>query len=165
MALSIRQAQLFGISVARSSSDNFSAGFGIRVDMSNDTQFLMFADTFATNGRYDTDGCPGAISCELEQTTTMTGNYRIKKVCVTNFSGIETCSDVSGSAIFNNKILDIFFIRPEPNAWISAGIDQCVGGSGVCYMGARIQLKSPRDDLMDVVVDSSGQISVRHASS
>lgn len=160
VALSIRQAQLYGISVARFQG-GFAAGYGIQVNLSSSaTSYHMFADFSTKNQMYDGCPTPGSPTCELVQTSTMSGNYRIKKVCVTPSMGAEVCSDSGGSSILN-----IYFIRPEPNAWISTGTASCnpVNGAG-CQRKARIQLLSPKGQTMDVVVEFTGQISVQRVA-
>ncbi len=151
VALSIRQAQVYGISVQRFGASTFSAGYGVHFNSSSPTTYAIFADV-------DSNGIMASGQSELVKTTAITGGYRIQSICATAAS--------NGSEICNPYIskIDILFIRPEPNAWIrisdTSGVLQ--GGS---YQGAaRIRFSSPRGDVRDVVVDASGQISVRRAA-
>lgn len=160
VALSIRQAQVYGISVARfKGTGTFDAGFGVHFDMSsdNDKTYTLFADA-TVNGLYD---CPTSSvsfqvseACEWVQTTTMTGGNRITDLCVTPPGVSENCDGV--------EKVDVVFVRPEPDAWISTdGISCTPQQQGSCQAGMRIVLTSPRGDEMSVVVDANGQISVK----
>ncbi len=157
VALSIRQAQLYGISVARFGT-NFSAGYGLRLDLANPTTYLMFADVITANGLYDGCPAPGTSNCELVQTSSMSGGYLINDICVTPSSGVEVCKPAAPT------VLDVFFVRPEPDALISAGGASCILSGSNCQIAARIQLKSPRGETMYVAVEASGQISVERVS-
>lgn len=147
IALSIRQAQVYGISVQRFSG-SFSAGYGMDFDMSSPTTYALFADGINVNGLYD--------SGELVQATTISNAYAIEKLCAPAGSDAASCTSVPK--------LDIVFERPEPDAWISASGAPCLQDSGQCQESARIVLLSPRGDSMSVVVEVNGQISVRGRS-
>ena len=156
VALSIRQAQVYGISVARFGEDNFSTGYGVHFDTSNPDTYALFADALTVNGLYDCPN-PGTDTCELMQTTNITRGFSIQDLCGTPPGGT-TCDAKSN--------IDIVFIRPEPDAWISARINvsdpACIPNQGgTCYENAHIILKSPRGDIMSVVVEANGQISVQ----
>ncbi len=152
VALSIRQAQLYGISVARFGA-SFSSGFGVHFDIMSPTEYVMFADVVTpADWRYNNGGNPD----EKVQSSAMSGGFFIKKICATSSTG-ETCSDQNGGP----QTLDIFFIRPDPDAHISrGGGDSCISNASACQSAARIQLQSPRGNKMDVTIDASGQISV-----
>jgi len=140
IALSIRQAQQFGISVQR-----FQGGFGAPYGMhfqssgaSAQSVYVLFADAVDENGLYD--------GGEIVQSTTVSQGYRIVDLCVTPPDSTEVCGLTS---------LDITFKRPEPDAYIrSAGI-------GNLNESARIRLTSPRGDQKEVTVEANGQISVQ----
>lgn len=152
VALSIRQAQIYGISVTRFAADpTFSAGYGVDFDLSSPSAYTLFAD-ISGNGLYDcTD--PGSIGCEIVGATSISSGYHIQSLCATPAQGIESCSGVLS--------LDVLFKRPEPDAWISANGNSCLLQSSNCEESARIILESPRGDTMSVVVEANGQISVR----
>jgi hypothetical protein len=152
IALSIRQAQVYGISVARFQGGTFSAGYGVHLAVLSPTVYALFADAVTENGLYDCPS-PGTQNCELVQTTNITSGYRINDLCRTASSGTETCGIPS---------LDIVFERPEPDAWIGSSGVSCILNAGTCAAGARIELISPRGDLMSVAVEANGQISVQH---
>jgi prepilin-type N-terminal cleavage/methylation domain-containing protein len=146
-ALSLRQAQTFGISVRQSAdvSDvtNFNAGYGIFFDSATPTNFKLYADTVSDGGLYTTD--------TVIESYNLTRGYKIKQLCYTSAAGVESCSLSVGATK-----LHILFVRPEPDALIRINAD-----SSVIYQRARIQLESPRGDLQDVIIEVSGQISVQ----
>ncbi len=155
MALSIRQAQVYGISVARFGDDTFDAGYGMHFDISSPTTYALFADALdEENGLYDCDDPinPTPDNCELVETTTITGKNSIIDLCTTSSSGAETCGVAK---------VDVVFIRPEPDAWISVSDNSCILNNNLCQKSARIKLSSPRGDTISIVIDANGQISVK----
>ena len=151
VALSIRQAQVYGISVQRFGSSTFSAGYGVHFDISSPNTYITFADALTANGLYDCPS-PGTSACELVQSTTITQGYHIQALCVTPPVGAEDCTV--------HKV-DALFVRPEPDAWISGSDTSCVLQHGTCQEGARVVLISPRGETMSVIVEANGQIAVR----
>lgn len=151
VALSVREAQVYGISVQRFGGSNFDAGFGVHFDISSPQTYVVFGDGITPNGLYDCPQ-PGTSDCELVQATTISNGYRIGDLCVTPPSGTETCGAAK---------VDVLFQRPEPDASISLGENSCLLNGGLCEGRARVILVSPRGDTMSVIVESNGQISVR----
>ncbi len=140
MALTVRQAQVYGIAVRRYESANFDVPYGMHFSLpapETQTIYELFADA-NLNGVYD----PG----ETVTSTTINGGFRISDICARDSaSGIEICSLPD---------IDILFRRPEPDALIrrsqGAPLDE----------RARIVLESNRGDHATVIVEASGQISV-----
>jgi len=143
MALTIRQAQVYGIAVRRyqeGGGANFYVGYGMHFTLPGEgspSTYELFADAIK-NGVYD----PG----ETIQSTTLAGGYRIVDICAREAAtGIETCSVPEVHMVFR---------RPEPDALIrraaGASLDDRV----------RIIIESNKGDQAEVVVESSGQISV-----
>ena len=154
IALSIRQAQVYGISVARFGQASFTSGYGIHFDTSNPTSYAIFADAITADGLY-TCPTPGATSCELIDAPIISRGYKIKSLCAPAGES-ETC--LTASAI------DIIFKRPEPDAWISASGNSCELDHNLCMESARVIVVSPRGDTMSVIISAAGQISVRHGN-
>ncbi len=150
MGLSIRQAQVYGISVARFGQNTFSAGYGIHLDLSSPQTYALFADVYPSP---DGDGMFEASQGELVQAVNLNQGYRITDLCITPASSTEVCGQTSS--------VDILFKRPEPDAWISAGGNSCTLGTASCEARVRVVVQSPRGDTMNIVVDANGQISVR----
>lgn len=155
VALSVRQAQVYGISVARFGTGTFDAGYGISIDRASPTSYVLFADAVQVNGLYDCSS-PGLGTCELVQASTLNQGYSVSDVCVTSATGVEQCG---------KSRVDILFKRPEPDAWISIDSASCTQTLSLCAASARVVLQSPRGDLMSVIVDANGQISVRKGGS
>ncbi len=140
IALSIRQAQVYGIAVARF-NESFDAGYGMhfQIDTNPSAQsaYVLFADV-NDNGVYDPPG-------ELVQSTFIAGGYRIAQLCVTPASASDRCDITS---------LDILFVRPEPDAYIRSP-----QVSGLNEAGS-ITVISPREDTKTIRIYANGQISV-----
>ena len=145
IALSIRQAQVYGITV-HSFGGTFTAGYGMHFERNSPTTYLLFADAVSANGLYD--GAP-----ELVTSTTIQGGYTIADLCSTpSGSSVETCGLSS---------LDMLFKRPEPDAYISANGTSGVLNPAALYESGRIILASPQNARMSVVIEATGQISVQ----
>lgn len=141
IALSVRQAQVYGISVQRFGASNFNAGYGIYFNTSNESlsrSYALFADVSA-NGLYDSD--------ELVASTDIGRGYRIVKLCAPASVDAASCTQVSR--------LDITFRRPEPDARIRANESPQISESG------RIVVASPRNEYVSIIVEASGQIAVQ----
>jgi type II secretory pathway pseudopilin PulG len=148
VALSIRQAQVYGISVQRFGANNFNAGYGMHFELSNSRTYNLFADANKT-GLY-------AVGEDVAPSPYSIGRgYYISKLCAPAGVGVG-CT--SGTSVLK---LDIVFLRPEPDAWISASGNSCTPtNSAACQPDARIVLKSPRGDTMSIFVSANGQIAV-----
>lgn len=139
IALSIRQAQQYGISVQNFQGD-YGAAYGMHFQLSpasGNGVYVLFADAVNRNGLYD--------SGELVQSTTISQGYKVGDLCVTPPSGVETCGLSS---------LDVTFQRPEPDAYIRTAVISGLNES------ARIRVTSPRGDTKDITLETNGQIAV-----
>ncbi len=139
IALSIREAQVYGLSV-KQYGNNFQVGYGLR--FAGASSYTFFADTNA-NKRYDS----GVDS--IVQTYTFGKGHTVKSFCGLMANGGSECSQGSG-AITN---LDIVFFRPEPDAIVSSN-------SPTLYSGGQIVITSPSGETRTITVASTGQISV-----
>ncbi|MDO8481498.1 MAG: prepilin-type N-terminal cleavage/methylation domain-containing protein [bacterium] len=151
IALSIRQAQVYGISVRNVGAGNFNALYGMHFDVNDQTHYELFADTsFPPSGIYTSEGniypSPYAIG----------RGYKIAYLCAPAGIDSSSCTQVPQ--------LDIVFQRPEPDARITAGdgtVQTCIQNPIQCQQNARIVVKSPRGDIMSILVEATGQISVQ----
>ncbi len=143
MALSVRQAQVYGISVQRFGASTYSAGYGVHFDAANPSSYLLFADAVQANGLYDTG--------ELVTTNSLDRGFKIASICATQSGQPEVCGLTR---------LDVIFKRPEPDAYISSSGASCPLQLGSCDESARIIVQSPRGDNDSIVVNVNGQISV-----
>ncbi len=149
VALSVRQAQVYGIAVQRFGASTFSAAYGVHFDSSNPQNYVLFGDATTVNGMFDASASPS----ELVQATTITNGFRITSLCAPSAIGsVETCGLSS---------IDIVFKRPEPDAYISVS-----GASGILnpinlQQQARVQFLSTKGSTMSVIVQATGQIAVQ----
>lgn len=147
MALTVRQAQVYGISVRQFGTGNFSSGYGMHFAIASPTTYVLFADAAVQDGLL--------TSGETVQTYTIDRGYRIEKLCAPAGTDIDSCTAVTS--------LDVLYKRPEPDAWISAGGNSCIGLLSNCQESARVGLISPAGDRANFVVDLNGQVAVnRH---
>ncbi len=150
MALSIREAQTYGISVRKfgSGAGEFGAGYGIHVEITNPNTYIIFADIYPSgvgNGVYDSG------QNESVEALTIRGGYRIVDICATPIVGGELC--YSGNPALTR--IDMLFKRPEPDAYVR------INGGATVYRGSRVIIQSPRGNRVAVLVESTGQISVQ----
>lgn len=151
MALSVREAQTYGIAVSNRTADNFDNPFGINFDLNrlSETQvYHLFEDSAdpanpdfvysnpgscVTSGPYD--------YCYKEYV--LQRNIVIKSLAVQGSSGCHTDLDT----------LDITFNRPNPEPFITGDSyeEQSVG---------QIELQSPEGRSRYVIVRQNGQIYV-----
>lgn len=145
VALSMREAQVYGISVRQFGAGNFDVGYGVHFDMVSPKSYSLFGDV-------DADGL-WAVNEEVSPSPYAIGRgYFISKLCAPAGEDTGTCTPISQ--------LDIVFKRPEPDAYISAdGVSGVLFPSSL-YDSARVVLASPRGDEASVVVEITGQISV-----
>jgi prepilin-type N-terminal cleavage/methylation domain-containing protein len=155
VALSVRQAQVFGITVKAPSScttsgcpSGFTSGYGVdfntlgTVSMSSSTNYVLFEDVgpnpthIYNQSRGDADIDNFAIG----------RGYSIRQLCVPGFSS-------------HINTLDVSFIRPEPEAFVS------VNGTAAVPEEADIFVQDPTDKFQrEIVIEPTGQISVEDAS-
>ena len=142
IALSVRQAQVYGISVRQFGAGNFTVAYGVHFEMSTPKAYDLFGDVNG-NGLSDVGENVPPSPYDISR------GYYIAKLCAPSGADSDTCTAVSR--------LDIVFKRPEPDAFIGAN-----GISGISNPlgSARITLKSQRGDEANVVVEVTGQISV-----
>jgi hypothetical protein len=140
MALSVRQAQVYGIAVRRYQGVNFDVPYGIHFTQPAAdalSTYELFGDV-NLNGVYDAG--------ETVTATTMSGGYRIVNICARDLGGIESCG---------LSQLNILFHRPEPDAVIRRAAGASLDDR------ARIVIESRSAEQSEVIVESSGQISVQ----
>lgn len=141
VALSVREAQVFGLSV-RQFSSSFQVGYGLR--FSGNNSYIFFVDTNG-NKKYD-DGVDSIV-----RSYALSRGHTILRFCGITAAALEECSD-SATPITN---LDIVFFRPDPDAIISSN------EPGV-YSSGKVVITSPGGDTRTVNIASTGQISVQN---
>ena len=129
ISLTIRQAQSYGLQT-KESEGGFSAGYGVRFDVTENDKFIFYADKDG-NHIYDTND---VIVDELK----MTNKNKINKLCAS-----ANCSE--GEV----DMLNIAFIRPDPDAYINTNKE--IG---------EIYIISARGEQEKITVNEIGQISI-----
>ncbi len=153
IALSIRQAQVYGISVQRFGTV-FNVAYGMHFDTSDPSHYSTFADACTpANGIYDgpSGSCPGGEL--VGSVVTIERGFRVTKLCTPAGADIASCTSVA--------TLDLLFKRPEPDAKISSAGVSCIAAPFTCPDSARIVVQSPRGDKTSVVIQNNGQITVQ----
>jgi prepilin-type N-terminal cleavage/methylation domain-containing protein len=143
IALSIREAQVYGLSV-KQFSNQFQVGYGVTFSKNDPTHYIFFVDTNA-NKKYD-----AATDAELQRYSVGLG-HTITKFCGVSTSGVSQCSD--GSTAVTIDHLDVVFFRPEPDANISSSEP----GN---YSEGTVVVASPNKNAKTILIMSTGQISV-----
>jgi len=135
VALSIREAQIYGVSV-RGSGSSFNTQFGVHFTLSEDTKVRLFRDT-------NSDGKYTEAEDILLQTITIGRRNYIKRLCVD-----DVCTSPS---------LSVYFKRPfsDANFWAD-GTVQASASKVKIVIGSKINDASVRT----VVVTKTGQIYV-----
>ena len=131
ISLTIRQAQSFGWRV-KETGGSFNEGYGVFFDLNSD-EFLIFTDT-------NLDYVYDAGDTVVDKFKMMNGNI-IDQLCVDSICG--------------KSILNISFIRPNPDAFIRADSD------GVDKATAEIHIISPQGTIKKIFINKVGQISIK----
>ncbi len=170
IALTLRQAQVYGISVQRFGSGTYDASYGMHFDSTsgNSSVYPLFADAVSVNGVFDPDAAHPLNPAfdETVKITTIGGGFRIYKLCVPAGTDAATCTCVASGTSACNTV-DIVFRRPDPDA--------CISADGVASMNnlvtppvcistnasARIVVRAPKGNVSSIVVYKNGQISVQ----
>lgn len=141
IALSIREAQTYGINVKGQGTD-FKYAYGINFDAdNNNTKFILFVDESA-------DGVFKSDKDRVEKEFNIRGGNYISGLSVFNSSSGEVPS---------RKQVDVVFKRPDPEAKIREGGKT---DPHPTYIKARIYISSPDGVIRKIEVSDMGQISV-----
>jgi prepilin-type N-terminal cleavage/methylation domain-containing protein len=145
LALTIRQAQTYGVSVLETGAGtgNFQAAYGVHFTSGTPTSYILFRD-FDGSGRYS-GPTENMVFLSIQN-----GN-RIYSICGTLAGGTVKCNPTITS-------LDILFTRPDPDAIIRTDI------IADTYQSAQITLQSGQGLLRTVTVSVTGQIAVEQGA-
>lgn len=142
IALSVREAQVYGISARSFLNAEFASGHGVYFSF-NEGNNLFFLYTDVDNNNFFT-----SVGTEWVETFSLGKGYTIDRLCRPTGPTTEDCGVTE---------LDILFKRPEPDAIIRTS-----EGSGFTqYDRARIVLVSPQGKKLSVLIETTGQISVQ----
>jgi prepilin-type N-terminal cleavage/methylation domain-containing protein len=171
VALSVRQAQVYGTSVFGTSTSQancgtagsysngscFAPGYGIYVDIGNPSSYILYAD-LDNNGTYNNTG---SGLPEQVRAYSLGQGYSISRICASSVSpAVEYCSSGSGVTWLN-----IAFRRPNPEACITTNLSPatCAPGALPAYATSSIQVQSSGGDTgstRSIYINATGQISV-----
>lgn len=156
VALTVRQAQVYGISVRQFETGTFALSYGVNFNVSsedNAREYVLFGD-LNDSGVLDEDDYVEGEENAPPWFYRIERGYSVEKLCVPAGESAEDCEQV--------EEVDIVFRRPEPDACISEGGNSPYDG-GVCESeeSARVVLISPRGDRASVIVELTGQIHVQ----
>lgn len=159
IALTVRQAQVYGVSVRESAvgSGVFASGYGVyfaNSGLADASHYLMFADANG-NGQYEAGE-------ELPRFTIGNGkgtDYLIMNYCAHSGSGDE-CGTGTGTSISS---LTVYFRRPNPDACFATSQNPgaCAASAAPVYDYAYVQVKSfTGSDYRTIKISNTGQIAV-----
>lgn len=143
-ALSVREAQAYGVSVYREVGD-ISGRYGVHISLSSPESSILYSDN-NENNIYD--------SGENRKINIFKKPFSLKNICVTLMSGGEDCANSDPTI----KGLEILFIRPNPDAHLYV---VRTGGVLEGVSKARVSIGTPEDKTVDVNISSLGQVSVQ----
>lgn len=142
VALSVREAQVFGVSV-RQFNSAFNLGYGIR--FADADSYILFADEDQNKEYDDTDS--------IIRTYNLQNGFTVSSFCGITAQGTSHCSTDPSDPITH---LAVVFLRPDPDAFMTSN------KVGVSYSRATVTIVSPAGDTRTVEVASTGQISVQN---
>jgi prepilin-type N-terminal cleavage/methylation domain-containing protein len=139
IAITLRQAQSFGISV-KVDSQSFGSAYGVSFPSAGVTNFSLYS--YTRNGTLYAKNIPQK-------------DYRLKNGAY--IEKLEVRANASDNATYANSV-DVIFQRPNPEALICADVN----GTKSCttYKYFSIVLKAANDTIKTVKVNNSGQISI-----
>jgi len=141
IALSVRQAQFYGITVKQSGTNGFDSGYGVHFTR-NSSSYVLFEDVNA-NHLFDPSG-----DISLETYAIQKGN-KVDRLCVV------------GTAIgCNFDSVDVSFVRPNPDTFVARFQSGVQNGSVTDGYPVVICVSSPSGVDRKVTIEATGQISV-----
>ncbi len=162
VALSLRQAQVYGMSVqglieGDSEEERFGVAYGVHFDMDHPTSYIFFADT-NHDGRYggDEDNCSAGSSggdlC-LEKVTIGRGN-QLGALCENSTAGTSCYS--------TNRAIDVTYKRPEPDGNFKSSLSNGTPNS-VVISDVIVRIVSPGGRSKDISAYTTGQIAITNS--
>ncbi len=163
VALSVRQAQVYGTSVVGTTTaatncvggfynagSCYASAYGLYFDVSTPTTYILFAD-LNNDGKYQT--------IESIKTFNLNNGYVISSFCANGVNGVSAVSRCSGATI---NTLNIIFKRPNPDATFTAFTSAGTAIAGDVYSGAYIQVQVTGDaaNTKSISVLATGQVSM-----
>lgn len=148
VAITVRQSQVYGLSVKDVGSASFNRRYGVHVQYPTNNSFILFADS-DNNSQYTGSG-------EIvESLGTLNGNT-IDDFCgIRSSDGVSECGKAGGITW-----LDVTFLRPNPDACFKSS-NASTNNNCYYYQAVTITVKSPgTGKTRTITVRATGQISV-----
>jgi len=162
VALSIREAQTYGISTRGTSSSLFTSAYGVHfssdpnININNVpsvASYLLFADTVPVPP--SDDGIYTSGADQLVRILRLDGGYRIEKLCMTSAPEPERCSNDPNQDVWT---ANVSFKRPDPDARIK--VEFSPGTGFLPATNLKIFLQSPKGDTRYIEILETGQLSI-----
>ncbi len=149
-ALTIRQAQSYGVNTKESNIAGTFTSFGVYYDrLASNTNFVLFADTNNSSTTASVTTCPASDPECIQKYSIKRGSF-IKSMCAG--------TDIATNCIPTDK-LSIIFKRPNPDAWIYT-VDN-LGTLSLPKAYAKITVSSAAGTTKNIIISSAGQIYVQ----
>jgi type II secretory pathway pseudopilin PulG len=169
VALSVRQAQVYGTAVHRDplagQDEEFDSSYGLyfchpSIGSHCMRNYYLFADRNLNNQR-DTSPAPSE-DVDPPSPFTLGNQYSIEAFCVNVDSSVAYCSnnEYDPTGIGSIKELTIIFRRPNPDATFKVFNNVGDPIEGESFSSAYIELRGPGGNLRGISVTTAGQISV-----
>ncbi len=166
VALSVRQAQVYGVSTRESTAGAFDTAnesaaaksYGVYFSSGATGSYILFADR-NNDGQYQ---CVATTdpNCENVQIFSFSKGYSLSKFCATTSTNTQRCWTPTSPTITTMTIL---FKRPNPDSCFATSIaaNACQTGASPSevYKSAYVQVKNG-NDTRSVNVTLTGQITV-----
>ena len=155
-ALTIRQAQTYGINIKEFNGADEFVPYGVHFDLNSEKSFILYADTGYNLETKNLTSYNGVLTkCEADdgcvsRYNILRGNY-ISDLCV-NSTGSKPDGDCG------KQQLDILFVRPNPDAFIRTGTNKDEGNN----YDATIIIKGVDETTRKIKVSQNGLIEIKH---
>jgi len=167
MALSIREAQVYGVSVRVTESGKFP-DYGMFIPIGSGDQYTLFADIDADGILDDNQSCSGEAGAafgECVERYTITGQNRILAICYDldpeeAMNPGQNCNTQHAKSL---SALTVLFRRPNPEAMMTGSVSSesgTVDNVAEAYVVLGRTGDEPSRNKV-VMITSTGQISVR----
>jgi prepilin-type N-terminal cleavage/methylation domain-containing protein len=151
IAVTIRQAQVYGIGARNSGAGNFSRSYGLHIDSHSLNTYILFVDLNGDNS-YDT-GANTATGCRPNMECL--SMWRIDQENVISNFCVGNASCLSAGLV---DAMDIIFKRPNPEPIVYGYLS---GVKSAPNLVGSISVVSPQGIFKTVSVLASGQVSVQ----
>ena len=150
MAIAVRQAQTYGLSVkeVRPGGGNFDSAYGVHFDVNSPNGYLLFADVDGSKTYDAGNGC-GSFTTECIE------RFYFRNGITISPNGL--CDGNSCPPQASVRMMDITFLRPNPDARI-----YFTNNGGMIKIGpsltGKVLLVSKKNKTITLTIESTGQV-------